>query len=85
MKSNNVVADLVFGIVFILLGYIFVFQRKRLVNALIESNRVFWGKMGFTPNQARGTAISNIMIPFMGLTFLIVSCLLLYRVITYFL
>lgn len=85
MKSNNVVADILFGIVFFFLGYIFVFQRIKLVNALTESNRVFWEKMGITPNQSRGTAISNIMIPFMGLTFLIVGCLLLYRVITYFL
>ncbi len=84
MKSNNVVADIVFGIVFFFLGYFFVFQRKRLIDALLESNRVFWGKIGITPNQTRGASISNIMIPFMGLTFLIVGCLMLYRALTYF-
>ena len=82
MKDNNLIADIVFGIIFFLLGYYFVFQRNNMVNALIESNRVFWGKIGINPNQARAAIFTKFMIPVIGLTFLFVSCILLYRAVS---
>jgi len=85
MKTNNLLIDFVSGVVFFFLGYNLVFRRKLIVNALLESSKVFWGKIGITTNQKSGTVISNIMIPIMGVSFLIVSCLLIFRVIRHFL
>jgi hypothetical protein len=85
MKTDNIIADLAFGIIFLFLGFNILFRRKKIIDALMASNKVFWEQIGFTTDQSKGTFMSNIMIPFIGITFLIVSGILIYRVVIYFL
>jgi len=85
METDNIIADIVFGIIFSCLGYSFIFKREKIVNALISSNRVLWENLGFTPNEKKGIFITNIMIPLMGVVFLIVGVALLYKLIIHFL
>lgn len=85
MKTDNIIADIVFGIVFSCLGYSFIFKRGKIVNALISSNRVFWGNLGVTPNEKKGMFMTNIMIPIMGIVFLIAGVVLLYKFVIHLL
>lgn len=85
MKTDSLIADLIFGVIFSLLGYGFILKREKIVNALLASNKAFWGNIGFTPNEKKGVLLTNIMIPIMGIIFGVIGLMLLYRVITYFL
>jgi len=81
MKTDNLIADIVFGIIFSSLGFSFIFKREKIINALISSNKVFWENIGFSPNEKKGMFITNIMIPIMGAIFFVVGLVLIYRVI----
>jgi ammonia channel protein AmtB len=84
MKSDNFIADLIFGIIFLFLGFNLVFNKKKVIDALIESSKMFWGKMGITTDQTKG-ALTSVMIPLIGVTFLIVSGILIYKALIYWL
>ncbi len=84
MKTDNIIADIVFVITFFVLGINLVFNRKKIIDALMASNKVFWEKIGISTDEKKGIFISNIMIPLIGVTFLIVSGILIYRVIIHF-
>ena len=49
-------------------GYVLV-RREAVVEAMLESNDVLWGRLGFKP-RAGARTMSRIMIPLMGLVFL---------------
>ena len=85
MTPDNPFADIIFGVVSSFLGFNFLFRRKKIVGALLESNKVFWGKLGFPSNERMSALSANIMIPFMGAIFLAVGMILLYRVAMHFL
>ncbi len=85
LKTNRFIADLVFGIILSVLGVSFLFYRKKIISALMASNKVFWERIGFAPDEAKGMFITNIMIPIIGIIFLLVGGVLIYRVIIYFL
>jgi hypothetical protein len=84
MKTDNLIADIVFGIIFSTLGFNFIFRRGKIVNALMASSKVFWENIGFRPNERQGMLITKIMIPVMGAIFSIVGIVLVYRAITHF-
>ncbi len=85
LKTENLIADLLFGIVFSLIGGFFILRRKALISALLFSSKVFWEKMNFHPDEGRSALLANIMIPIIGVCFLLIGLLLLYRVVVYFL
>jgi len=85
MKTDNIFADIIFGIAFSTLGFGMIFGRKIFVDALISSGKVFWAKIGLAPDEKRAELLTNIMIPIMGAIFLVVGVVMIYRVITYFL
>ncbi len=85
MKTDNFIADIIFGIIFSSLGFSFIFWRGRVIDALISSNKVFWEKIGFAPDEKRAELLTNIIIPIIGAIFLAVGVILLYRVVMHFL
>lgn len=85
MRTDNVFADIIFGIIFSSLGFSFIFWRGKVIDALISSNKVFWEKIGFAPDEKKAMLLTNIMIPVIGAIFLVVGVILIYRVIVYFL
>ena len=91
MKSsgpdNPVIIELIFGVGFTIIGVLFLLRRKKVVEALIISSKVFWEKMGlgFLQNDKIAFIITNFMIPVIGLVFSIVGFLLtcnaVYRIV----
>ncbi len=85
MKTDNFIADIIFGVIFSSLGFSFIFWREKIIDALISSNKVFWDKIGFAPDEKKALLLTNIMIPNIGAIFLAVGVILLYRVVMHFL
>lgn len=85
MKTVNLIANIICGIIFSSFGFILIFKREKIVKALILSNKVFWENIGFTPDEKKGMFITNIMIPIMGAIFLVVGLVLIYRIVIHFL
>jgi hypothetical protein len=73
MKTENIIADVIFGITFSALGFSMIFGRKKIVDALISSNNVFWNTIGFASNEKRAVLLTNIMIPILGAIFLTIG------------
>lgn len=84
MKTDNVIADIISGIVALFLGINFTWRREKIINALIASNKIFWEKMGFSPDQKKGVFLTSFIIPLMGVLFLLAGIVLFYRAINYF-
>jgi hypothetical protein len=85
VKTDNVIADIIFAIIFSSLGFSLIFRREKIIDALISSNKVFWEKIGFTPDERRSIFLTNIMIPIMGAIFLVVGIVLIYKTVNHFL
>ena len=85
MQTDNIFADVIFGAIFLSLGLRLTLGRRKTIDALISSNQVFWNKMGFAPDEKRARAVTSIMIPIMGVIFLAVAALMIYRVVVHFL
>ena len=85
MKTVNPILDIIFGMVFLSIGFVFVYKRVRIADALMSSSRVFWEKLGFTINYKRGIFVTNIMIPIMGAIFFVCGIVSLLKFVTYFL
>lgn len=83
MKLVDVVGGVIVGIILMCTGFMFVFQRKRVIDALLSSNRVFWEKMNCHPSADRNRIVANIMIPFMGLVFMAGGIASIVKVMTY--
>ncbi len=79
------IADFIFGIVFSLIGLYSLVRRKKIIDALMASNKVFWDKLGFATKEKQGLFMANIMIPFMGAVFFFGGCIAIYRFIIYLL
>ncbi len=69
MKTENILGGLVVGAALTCVGIIFLFRREKVVEALLAPNKIFWGKMNYSPDQNRSRAITNIMIALMGMVF----------------
>ncbi len=85
LRSENLMADLLFGIVFSLMGVFFILRRKMIISALLSSSKIFWQKMHMQYNNEESAVLTNIMIPIIGGCFLIIGLLMLCKVINYFL
>ena len=83
--NPNPIADIILGIVFAFVGFKFIYNRTTIVDAFMASTKAFWETFGHIPNYERGRFISRIMIPFMGVAFLIGGIFSLYRFVAYFL
>lgn len=82
--NPNPIADIIFGIVFSFIGFEFIYKRTTVVDAFMASTKAFWEKFGYIPNYERGQFITRIMIPFMGVGFLMGGIFSLYRFVAYF-
>lgn len=84
-KSNNLVIEVLFGIIFFSIGLYLLLNRKNVVSAFLSSNKVFWKNIGFynsfIHNEKVGAFLTNIMIPFMGAMFLIGGALLIFKIL----
>lgn len=69
MKTEDILGGLVVGVALTCVGIIILLRREKVVKALLASNKVFWGKMNYSPGQDRSRAITNIMIPLLGVVF----------------
>ncbi len=73
LQSDNYITEIIFGIIFFSIGLYILLNRKKVITALISSNKVFWKNMGFNNsflhNEKVGTFLTNIMVPFMGAVF----------------
>ena len=83
IELTNAPADLLLGVIFFMLGGYMVFSREKVIDALLASNKVFWGKIGFGYNEKIASTMTNFIIPIMGLLFLCIGVLLTYRAIIF--
>jgi len=83
MKTEDILGGLVVGAALTYVGIIFLFRREKVVEALLASNKVFWDKMNYSPDQNRGRAITNIMIPMMGVVFTVGGIVSIVQVIVF--
>jgi hypothetical protein len=84
IETTNAPVDLLLGVIFFMLGGYMLFCRKKVVDALLDSNKVFWGQIGFGYNEKNAVNMTNFVIPIMGLLFFCVGVLLTYRAIVFF-
>ena len=80
-SENPILIEMIFSIVFLILGFLFTLCRKRIVEALVLSNKVFWNRLGFSTNDKVVVFLSNIFIPVIGIVYSVVGVFLIYRVI----
>lgn len=84
MNTEDIVAGIIFGLLSICFGFNLTFRRK-ITDSLLASNKVFWTKMGFSPDERVSRTLTNIMIPVMGLVFMTAGVASSVKVIMYFL
>lgn len=70
MKLEDIIGGIMVGGMLTCVGFIMMFKKNKVIDALLSSNKVFWGKMNYSFNGDRNRAIANIMIPLMGLVFM---------------
>jgi hypothetical protein len=81
MKIEDIVQGIVVGVIFTCAGFAMTFRKKKFIDALLSSNKVFWEKMNYSINEDRNRSIANIMIPLMGLVFLAAGIFSVFKVI----
>jgi ammonia channel protein AmtB len=85
MKTEDIYAGIILGIIFVCVGFSMAFKTK-ITSALLESNKAFWTKMiGYTPNEKFSTSLAHIMIPLMGVVFMAAGIASIIKVIMHFL
>ncbi len=84
LQSNNFITEIIFGIIFFSIGLYILLNKRKVVTALLSSNKVFWKKMGFYHFEKVSKFLTNIMIPFMGALFFASGVLLIYKIIISF-
>jgi len=84
IELTNAPVDLLLGVIFFVLGGYMVFCRKKVIDALLASNKVFWSKICFSYNEKIASKMTNFIMPIMGLLFFCVGVLLTYRAIISF-
>ena len=70
MKLEDIIGGIMAGGMLTCVGFIMVFKRNKVIDALLSSNKVFWEKLNYSFSEDRNKAIANIMIPLMGLVFM---------------
>ena len=83
MQVPEYIKELIAGTISSTIGYIFIFHRKVVIEALLASNSAFWNKLDYNPNKDRAVFMANIMIPIMGACFLVAGIFTLYKFITH--
>jgi len=81
LEIGNLVTDLCGGAIFTVLGLYMTVRHKKIVGALLESNKVFWGNFVVSQNSKLSMFITNMMISFMGIIFFLSGLLLDYKVL----
>jgi hypothetical protein len=84
MTSNHIVRDVAFAMVFLPLGYYCIFQRTKLANAFIYYYKAYRKNNKYVPSEKAVLFITNSVIPTIGVCYLALGVVLLYRVINYF-
>lgn len=84
MISDNIVRDIAFGVVFLTLGYYCIFQRTKLVHAFIYYYKVYRKNIAYVPNEKAVLFITNSVIPTIGVCYLALGVVLIYRVLNYY-
>lgn len=84
IKTATPVVDLIFGLIFSTIGLFIILNRKKIIDGLILSNKIFWEKLNLSQPKEVVVFLTNVMIPIMGMIFLIIGVLLIYKFI-YFL
>ena len=84
METDNVFGIIIPRLIALTVGFIFIFQREKIVDALISSNKVFWEKVGVAHSGRIGVFITKVMIPFMGAIFVVMGIVLAYWIISHF-
>lgn len=69
LHNDNSIAEMIIGIIFFLVGLYILLNSRKVITALLSSNKVFWEKMGFYHFEKVSLFLTNIMIPFMGIVF----------------
>ncbi len=81
LKTDGSLGDLIPGVLLSGVGFYILFHRKRILDALLSSSKVFWDKMGILRNESTlGTSISSFMIPLIGFIFSVVGLVLIIKV-----
>ena len=81
IEVGNFTGDLCGGIIFTVIGLYISIRHKKIVNALLRSNEVFWKNFNVKQNSKASACITSIMIPLMGIMFFLVGLLLDYKVL----
>ena len=92
LQNNNFISEIIIGVIFFSIGIYILLNRKKVITALLSSQKVFWGKMGFKHgffhkeklnkfNEKATKFSANIMIPIMGVVFLATGVLQICKVI----
>ena len=85
LENSDILTNILFGVVFSGIGFIFIFRRNKIVNALTESSDVFWSKFGASPIGNKGTLLTGTMVPAIGVIFMAAGATMLFKVIVHFL
>jgi hypothetical protein len=84
MKSDNIFRDIAFGIIFLTLGYYCIFHRLNLVNAFIYYYKANRKNKNYVPKEKVVVFLTNTVLPTMGVCYLALGMVLIFRVINYF-
>ena len=79
LKTEGPFMDLITGFFLSGVGLYIVLHRRKLVDALMSSSKVFWNKIGIAHSE--NTGLSNIMIPLLGGMFSIIGFCLVVRAV----
>lgn len=81
MKSEDIFGGFIpFAIISITMGFVMFFKKWKIVDALVSSYKTF----GFTVDEGRVIRIANIMVPIMGVIFMVAGIASLAKVIIHF-
>lgn len=83
IEDSGVYENIAFGVAFSYMGIMFIFKRKKIANAFVESGDVFWGKFGFPSSGRKKMLLANIMVPAIGVVFLAAGIMMIFKAIMF--
>lgn len=84
-EIDYVYIDLIVGVIFSLIGVGMTFYRDKTVSALLSSNKIFWENIGHKIDHNNSAKMTKIMIPIMGILFLLCGVVLFVKSIIHLL
>ncbi len=84
MKQFDFIGHGISMVIALTVGYILLFHRRKIIQALLASNKEFWNKLlDFNPNEGMQVFVANILIPLMGICFILAGLIMLYKIIVH--